>query len=376
MVGHQLKGIFYNCDEKCFLRHKCKEQKLFMTIFEDVLEDDVIVPLVDKPSIHNATQEPIDPLVSLHFLTSSSSPKTLKLIGYIKHNKVIILVDSGITHNFIHCRIAKETNFYIHVVNNFQIMIANGGSMKCGGHCENVHLQIGHYHLKSHMFSIDMGGCEIVLGVEWFHTLGPILMVFKELTMKFQQDGKRYQFQGLTVGSPKIISSLHMENLLEKGHSSIITQLHSIQVVETPSMHPNLQAILSTHKYFFSIPQGIPPSRGVHDHFIPLVHGNLPPNFHPYLHPFSQKNEIEKIVQELLQAGVIHPSTIPYYSPMVMVIKKEFNWRMCPDFRSLNKLTIKDKFPIPIIDDLLDELSGSQFFTKLDLCFGYHHMCM
>jgi hypothetical protein len=65
-------------------------------------------------------------------------------------------------------------------------MISNGGSMKCGGSCENVRLQIGQYNLKSHMFSIDMGGCDIVLGVEWLCTLGPILMDFKELTMQFQ----------------------------------------------------------------------------------------------------------------------------------------------------------------------------------------------
>ena len=65
-------------------------------------------------------------------------------------------------------------------------MITNDRYMKCGGRCENVCLQIGDNHLKSHMFSIDMGGCDIFLSVEWLHTLNPILMDFKELTMKFQ----------------------------------------------------------------------------------------------------------------------------------------------------------------------------------------------
>jgi hypothetical protein len=104
-------------------------------------------------------------------------------------------------------------------------MIANGGSMKCGGHCENVHLQIGEYHLKSHVFAIDMGSCDIVLGAEWLRTLGPIIMDFKELTMQFDEEGQQYKFQGITTGSPEIISSHCMEKMLKKGHSGIISQL-------------------------------------------------------------------------------------------------------------------------------------------------------
>jgi hypothetical protein len=263
--------------------------------------------------------------------------------------------------------IAQETNCYICAVNNFQIMIANGGPMKCGGRCENVCLQIGDYHLKSHMFDIDMGGCDIVLGAEWLRTLSPILMDFKELTMQFDQEGQQYKFQGITASSPEIISSHPMEKLLKKNHSGNIAQLHAIQAIETPFVSQDFQSIISKHQVIFSTPQGLPPSCGVHDHSIPFVSESLPPNICPYRHPFSQKNEIEKMVQELLNAGVIRPSTSPYSSPMVMVLKKEGSWRMCPNFRALNKLTIKDKFLIPVIDDLLDELSGAQFFTKLDL---------
>jgi hypothetical protein len=167
-----------------------------------------------------------------------------------------------------------------------------------------------------------------------------------------------------------------MEKLLKKGHSGVIAQLHAIQATKTPPVPQDLQALLSKHQIVFSTPQGLPPSRGVHDHSIPLVPGSLPPNIRPYRHPFAQKNEIEKMVQELPTAGVIHPSMSPYSSPFVMVLKKEGSWRMCPDFRALNKLTIKDKFSIPVIDDLLDELSGAQFFTKLDLRSGYHQIRM
>jgi hypothetical protein len=171
MVERQLKGLCYNCDDKYFPGHKCKEKKLFMAISEDILEEDIETPLVSEspetPNINPPSDPPeVEPIISLNALTDFSAPQTLKQIYYIKHHKVIILVDSGSTHNFIHHHISQETHFYIHSVNNFQIMIANGGSMKCGGHCENVCLQIGDYHLKSHMFSIDMGSCDILLSVD------------------------------------------------------------------------------------------------------------------------------------------------------------------------------------------------------------------
>jgi hypothetical protein len=143
MVERQLKVLCYNCDEKYFLGDKCKEQKLFMAIFEDISEEDIETPIVSEstetPDITPPSDPPeVEPIISLNALTVFSAPQTLKLISYIKHQKVIILVDGGSTHNFIHRRIAQETHCYIHAVNNFQIMIANGGSMKYGGRFENA----------------------------------------------------------------------------------------------------------------------------------------------------------------------------------------------------------------------------------------------
>jgi len=88
---------------------------------------------------------------------------------------------------------------------------------------KNVHLKIGDYHLKSHTFVIEMGSCDIVLGVEWLCKLGPITIELKELYMSFQHDGYRYNFQGITTNSLEIMSSYQMEKLLKKGHSNIIS---------------------------------------------------------------------------------------------------------------------------------------------------------
>jgi hypothetical protein len=115
MVECQLKGICYNCDEKYFSGHKCKEQKIFMAILEDVSGEDVEAPLVSvspEPTDITPPSDPleVEPVISLNSLNGFSAPQTLKLIGYIKHRRVIILVDSGSTHNFIHLSIAQETN--------------------------------------------------------------------------------------------------------------------------------------------------------------------------------------------------------------------------------------------------------------------------
>jgi hypothetical protein len=256
----------------------------------------------------------VEPVISLNALIGFSAPQTLKLISYIKNQKVIILVDSGNTHNFIHRRIAQERHFYIHVVNNFQIMIANGGSIKCEGRCENVCLQIGDYLLKSHMFSIDMGGCDIVMGADWLRTLGPILMDFKSLTMKFDQEGHQYKSQGITVGSPNIISSHRMEKLLKKGHSGVISQLHGIQATWTPFVLQYLQDILSKHQLVFSTPQGIPPSHGFHDHSIPLVPEAFLPISVCIVTSFPKKMNLRKwsrnslmhALSALIQASIRH----------------------------------------------------------------------
>ena len=108
---------------------------------------------------------------------------------------------------------------------------------------------------------------------------------------------------------------------------------------------------MENHSKVFETPKVLPPIRD-HDHAIHLIPGSVPPNMRPYKYPYAQKSEIECMVAEMLEAGIIQPRQSSFSALVVLVHKKDGSWHMCLDYRELNKLTIKDKFPIPVIDEL------------------------
>lgn len=123
----------------------------------------------------------------------------------------------------------------------------------------------------------------------------------------------------------------------------------------------------------FDEPTGLPPSR-VFDHSIPLLSGAQLVNLRPYRYNPAQKDEIERQVVDMLCQGVIQSSSSPFSSPVLLVQKKDGTWRFCIDYRYLNVITVKNRYPLPIIDELLDELDRACRFSKLDLQSGYHQI--
>jgi hypothetical protein len=140
-----------------------------------------------------------------------------------------------------------------------------------------------------------------------------------------------------------------------------------------PGHKQELVKIISNYDELFQEPTGFPPKREV-EHEIYLQQDAPLPNIGMYRSSVLENAEIKKQVQELLDKGIIRPSSSPCGSPIVLVPKKDGTWRMCIDFRALNKITVKNRYPLPRIDDLLDQLKNVVYFTKLDLRSGYHQI--
>ncbi|GJX94537.1 putative reverse transcriptase domain-containing protein, partial [Tanacetum coccineum] len=118
---------------------------------------------------------------------------------------------------------------------------------------------------------------------------------------------------------------------------------------------------------------GLPPARPV-EFQIDLIPGAAPVARAPYRLAPSEMKELSEQLQELSDKGFIRPSSSPWGAPVLFVKKKDGSFRMCIDYRELNKLTVKNRYPLPRIDDLFDQLQGSSIYSKIDLRSGYHQL--
>lgn len=197
--------------------------------------------------------------------------------------------------------------------------------------------------------------------------------------MRFNHHGKRITLKGLKSIPEQClpISAHKLQHLIKKGQIEQVIQLLCSVTVdqEHTNIPPAVQQLLTDYKVLFQDPQGLPPSRQF-DHTIPLLPDAQPVNQRPYRISPQLKDELEKQVTEMLHKGFIQHSSSPFASPVLLVKKKEGTWRFCVDYRRLNTITVKNKYPLPIVEELLDELAGAQWFTKLDLRSGYHQIKM
>jgi hypothetical protein len=218
-------------------------------------------------------------------------------------------------------------------------------------------MRIGTKRFTVDCFSIPLAPYDMVLGLTWLRSLGPILWDFTTLRMTLSLRGRRVVWTG--VGAPAAASSTAL----------FTTALCS----DKGSERALLDLLLDAYNDVFAAPEGLPPARAC-DHHIHLKPHTEPVAVRPYRYPQLQKDELELQCEAMLRQGIIRPSTSPFSAPVLLVKKQDGSWRFCVDYRALNAVTVKDKFPIPVVEELLDELHGAKFFTKLDLRSGYHQV--
>jgi hypothetical protein len=163
----------------------------------------------------------------------------------------------------------------------------------------------------------------------------------------------------------------------------IMQQSEQVSVLSLSSTHdsteeivlsePQLQELLGQFDHLFQEPTALPLQK-VFDHHISLVPGAQPVNVRPYRYAPQQKTKIEQQVQDMLKTGLIQHSVSPFTSPVLLVKKKDGTWRLCVYYRHLNAITVKNKHPLPIVYELLNELARACYFSKLDCRSGYHQI--
>lgn len=326
-------------------------------------------------------------------------------------DECIVLIDSGASCCFISADLCQNESIQKALVKQaVPIELATGMKTKAQFVAVDLMLEMGNYNGQGNFVSVPLKGCDAIIGMNWLNTYNPHID-WTQRIMTFNHNGRKYSVPGLAadpskaagetvamaVESPSqtsqstlslvfhphhasvpLVSSRNIQRLMQKDEVDCVILAH-LQVPESASpsssSDPLVSSLLSHYADIFpsELPHELPPSRSV-DHRIELTQSSPPNPRSVYRMSPSELDELKKQLDELLAAGFIQPSTSPFGAPVLFVKKKDGSMRMCVDYRDLNAITLKNRYPLPRIDELFDRLKGASYFSKIDLRSGYHQV--
>jgi hypothetical protein len=309
------------------------------------------------------------------------------LRGLLYGQPVRILIDSGATVNFVDTRFVRRHQLPVkRKPNQETVQLANGSKQACNEILPQARMRLGELRLQEPLHVTSIGGYDVILGLEWLMRRNPSVN-WSAAQLQVTVKGRKHVFQveGLPVRTDAAIQHLLLSaTQLKKELRSDSTMLLCVATpvpatgAETPRRDTggvDMSKMLEEFRDVFpeGLPPGKPPERAI-THTIDVEPGSAPPHRGIYRLSESELGELRTQLQDLLARGFIRPSVSPYGAPILFVKKKDGTMRMCVDYRMLNKITIKNRYPLPRIDELLDRLHGAKHFTKLDLQSGYHQV--
>jgi len=278
------KGLCFHCDEKFSCGHICSP-----SLFLLIAGDDEFVP--DEDVVPELPLEPPEVLIeappaqqSLHALSGHSAPETLRMTGTIQDLQVSILIDRGSTHNFLHHKVVTALKLDTQDIAPLRVMVSNGEEIRCQQQCSNVTVLI-----QKHLFTIDfhilpLCGADVVLGVQWLKTLGPVLTDYTSLNMKFITGGKLIELRGDCETNLQHVTPSQLRRLLYTNPASTFYHVCiNDQTTIQPASHsvPEATSLITRYSSLFQPPSSLPPSR-LTDHSINLLPNTAPVNVKPY----------------------------------------------------------------------------------------------
>ncbi|MCO5571593.1 hypothetical protein L7F22_025338 [Adiantum nelumboides] len=306
--------------------------------------------------------------------------------GKVREHDAFILFDPGSTHTFISLELATKLG-----VQDFEM----GDAMKAHGAFINqevsvtpligkLRLHIQGYVDKEDFFISPLKHEDVILGAPWFDCLAASIK-FSERKISFKFREKDMYINPRESGSsiPLVNYQAFDKSIKSSFFAYMIFVKDSLNGVDETQVNENgMQVDLELFNFLNQFQDvfiddilgELPPKQGDDDHTIELIPGSSPPNKPPYRVSQAQQEEIMRQVNELVEKGMVRPSSSPFCSPVLLVQKKDGTYRMCVHYRALNRITIKNRFPVPQLEDLFDKLQGSTYFSRIDLKSGYHQI--
>lgn len=216
-----------------------------------------------------------------------------------------------------------------------RVIVTDGNYIYCTSYCQGITWTIQGKTFKEDLGIINLGGCDIVLGNDWMKKYNPVKFDHEKNIVTIGRKGNKVVFKGhSTEGRLNLLSSSSMGKLIKKGHS-IMAHLFMVTATTSTAYQPieyALQELLHKYDDIFAEPTTLPPERAF-DHTIPLKSGAALVSLRPYKYNYYQKDEIEKQVREMMATEIIQKSQSLFYSPALLVKKKDGTWRFCVDYK-------------------------------------------
>ncbi|GJW54230.1 putative nucleotidyltransferase, ribonuclease H, partial [Tanacetum coccineum] len=292
---------------------------------------------------------------------------------FIFGRAVFVLFDTGATHSVISTKFASCLTMTPVPLDH---VLCISTPMKDSARITHVYrdlpLQFNDKIRSVNALPLDMCEFDIILGMDWLSAHHATIDCHSRRVIFGNIHTPEFIYHGSLPGqSMKIISALEARTLLSHGCEGFLANIHDT-TSDVSSIHD--QPIVSEFQDVFpeELP-GIPPIRDV-EFNIELIPGAEPISKAPYRMAPIELKELKDQLQELLERGFIRPSVSPWGAPVLFVKKKDGSMRLCIDYRELNKITIRNRYPLPRIDDLFDQLQGAKHFSKIDLRSGYHQL--